>query len=61
MLAKAAGAEVAVEQRHEKWHAAVGRSAFASQNQQNTAGSCTFWKFGSGKMARRCGQKHNHL
>ena len=32
--AKAAGAEVAVQQRHEKWHAAVARSAFVSQNVQ---------------------------
>ena len=28
-LAKAAGAEVAVERRHEKWHAAVARSTFS--------------------------------
>ena len=32
--AKAAGAEVAVQQRHEKWHAAVARSTFVSQNVQ---------------------------
>ena len=31
-LAKAAGAEVAVQQRNEKWHAAVARSTFSSQN-----------------------------
>ena len=31
-LAKAAGAEVAVEGRHEKLHAAVARSTFSSQN-----------------------------
>ena len=34
-LAKAAGAEVAVQQRNEKWHAAVARSTFASHNVQN--------------------------
>ena len=31
-VAKAAGAEVAVQQRNEKWHAAVARSTFSSQN-----------------------------
>ena len=31
-LVKAAGAEVAVERRHEKLHAAVARSTFPSQN-----------------------------
>ena len=36
-LAKAAGAEVAVQRRHEKLHAAVARSTFSSQNVQNTA------------------------
>ena len=36
-LPKAAGAEVAVQPRNEKWHAAVARSAFVSQNAQNTA------------------------
>ena len=43
-LGKAAGAEVAVERRHEKVHAAVARSAFSSQNVQNTPGSDRFWK-----------------
>ena len=33
-LAKAAGAEVAVQRRNEKVHAAVARSTFASQNTQ---------------------------
>ena len=33
-LGKAAGAEVAVEGRHEKLHAAVARSTFSSQNVQ---------------------------
>ena len=31
---KAAGAEVAVQQRNEKWHAAVARSTFSSQYAQ---------------------------
>ena len=35
-LGKAAGAEVAVERKNEKLHAAVARSTFASQNVQNT-------------------------
>ena len=34
-LAKTVGAEVAVQQRKEKWHAAVARSAFSSQNAQH--------------------------
>ena len=57
-LAKAAGAEVAGQSRQEKWHAAVARSTFASQNVQNTPFSEHFWKFTCRKMARRCGTKH---
>ena len=57
-LAKAAGAEVAVQQTDETWHAAVARSTFASQNAQNTAGSDQFWTFWCSKMPRRCGAKH---
>ena len=57
-LAKAAGAEVAVERRHEKLHAAVARSTFWSQNVQNTACSDHFSKLRCGKIARRCGEKH---
>ena len=53
-LAKAAGAEVAVQPRNEKWHAGVARSAFASQNVQNTR----FLKFRCRKIAGRCGAKH---
>ena len=37
-LAKAAGAEVAVQQTDEKWHAAVVRSTFASQTVQKPHG-----------------------
>ena len=44
-LAKAAGAEVAVQQRNEKRHAAVVRSAFSSQNAQNASGAVRFLKF----------------
>ena len=42
----------------EKWHAAVARSTFSSQNVQNTSWSEPFLKLRSGKMARRCGAKH---
>ena len=42
----------------EKWHAAVARSTFVSQNVQNTTISEPFWKLRCGKMARRCGAKH---
>ena len=56
-LGKAAGAEVAVQQRNEKWHATVARSAFASQNAQNTTFADQFLKCRCGKMARRCGAK----
>ena len=34
---KAAGAEVAVQQRQEKWHAAVARRTCASQNGKNVS------------------------
>ena len=57
-LVKAAGAEVGAERRHQKLHAAVAKSTFASQNVQNTAGSDHFWKFRCRKIARRCGEKH---
>ena len=43
-LAKAAGAEPAGPMRDEKLHAIVPRSAFPSQNVQNTPGSEHFWK-----------------
>ena len=42
----------------EKWHAAVARSTFVSQNAQNTSCSEPLWTLQSGKMARRCGAKH---
>ena len=57
-LAKAAGAEVAVERRHEKLHAAVARSTFSSQNVQNTQGSGHCLKLRCGKIARRFSEKH---
>ena len=40
----------------EKWHAAVARSTFASQNAKKLAFREHFWKLGCGKMARRCGE-----
>ena len=49
-LAKAAGAEVAVQQRNEKWHAAVARSTFSSQNAQNTTSPDPFLKLRCRKM-----------
>ena len=42
----------------EKVHAVVARSAFPSQNVQNTTCSRHFWRFGCWKSARRCGAKH---
>ena len=42
----------------EKWHAAVARSTFGSQNAQNTSLSEPFWEFRCSKMARGCGAKH---
>ena len=57
-LGKAAGAEVAAQSRQGKWHAAVARSTFSSQNVQNTSAAEHFWKFRCGKIARRCGEKH---
>ena len=41
-----------------KVHAVVARSAFPSQNVQNTPGSDHFWKLRCWKSARRCGAKH---
>ena len=57
-LAKAAGAEVAVERRHEKWHAAVARSTFSSQNRKKLTVSDHFLKLRCGKIARRCSEKY---
>ena len=58
-LAKAAGAEPAGQMRDvEKVHAVVARSAFPSQNVQNTPGPDHFWKLRCRKSARRCGAKH---
>ena len=57
-LGKAAGAEVAVERRNEKLHAAVARSTFQSQNVKILTGSDHFLKLRCGKIARRCSEKH---
>ena len=57
-LGTAAGAEVDVQQRNEKWQAAVARSTFASQNAQNNSASEQFLKVRCRKMARRCCAKH---
>ena len=56
-----AGAEVAVQPRNAKWHAAVARSTFSSQNVQNTSCADQFLKLGSrkiDKMAHCCGAKN---
>ena len=55
---KAAGAEVGAQRRNQKLHAAVAKSAFASQNVQNTACLDHFCLFRCRKIARRCGEKH---
>jgi len=57
-LAKAAGAEPAGQMRDEKVHAVVARSAFASQNAQNTPAPDHCWKLRCRKSARRSGAKH---
>ena len=57
-LAKAAGAEPAGQMRDEKVHAVVARSAFPSQNVQNTPPSDHFLKLRCRKSARCCGAKH---
>jgi len=58
-LAKAAGAEPSGQMRDEKVHVVVARSAFPSQNVQNTPGSDHFWKLRCRKSARRCGAKRS--
>ena len=57
-LVKAAGAESCGQRRNQKLHAAVARSAFSSENVQNTSASDHFLKFRCPKIARRCGEKH---
>ena len=42
----------------EKWHAAVARSTFASQNAKTLTVPAHFWKFRCRRMARRCRAKH---
>ena len=42
----------------EKWHAAVARSTFPSQNVKKLRGSEHFLKLRCWKMAHRCGEKH---
>ena len=57
-LAKAAGAEVALQRTQEKLHAAVARSTFQSQNAKKLTGSDHFLKLRCGKIAPRCSEKH---
>ena len=56
-LAKAAGAEVALQRTQEKLHAAVARSTFSSQNAKKLSGADHFLKLRCGKIARRCSEK----
>ena len=42
----------------QKWHAAVARSTFASENAKKLTVSEPFWTFRCSKMARGCGAKH---
>ena len=48
---------MAVPGTGEKWHAAVAKSTFASQNAQNTTWAEPFWKLRCSKIARHCGVK----
>ena len=54
-LAKAAGAEVALQRTQEKLHAG---STFSSQNAKKLSGADHFLKLRCGKIARRCSEKH---
>ena len=56
-LAKAVGAEPSDKMRNEKLHAVVARSAFPSQNMQNTVFSDHFWKIRCRKSVRRCANR----
>ena len=56
-LAKAAGAEVATQSRREKWHAAVARNTFRSQNAKKNKVLPYNWKLRCRKMVRHCGAK----
>ena len=53
---KAAGAEVGVDSRHQKLHAAVAKRAFGSENAQKLTAPEHFLKFGCRKNARHCGE-----
>ena len=57
-LVKAAGAESCGRRKNEKFCAAVARSAFWSENVQNTSGSDHFFKLRCWKIERCCGEKH---
>ena len=41
-----------------KVHAVVARSTFRNQNGKSTTGSDHFWRFGCGKSAHHCSEKH---
>ena len=57
-LAKAAGAEVALQRTQEKLHAAVARSTFSSQNAKKLSGADHFLKLRCRKIARRCSERY---
>ena len=42
----------------QKWHAAVAKSTFGSENAKKLTVSEPFWTFRCCKMARGCGAKH---
>ena len=46
-----------MQHRGEKWHAAVAKSTFGSENAQKLTVSEHFLKFSCRKMARGCGAK----
>ena len=58
-LVQAAGSESCGPRRNQKLHAAVARSAFSSENVQNTSAPDRFLKFRCRKLARRCGEKNS--
>ena len=57
-LAKAAGAEVALQRTQEKLHAAVARSTFSSQNAKKLSGADHSLKLRCRKIARRCSERY---
>ena len=57
---KAAGVESCEQRRNQKLYAPVVKSAFWSENVENTSGPKPFLKFWCWKNARRCGEKAHY-